>query len=569
MIPTAYVHRLQRLVRAVIAPGALAALAVATLGSDLAAQAPLGAPFSLPLGAPAELVPSDKGPGLGFGGAVALDGNIAVVRRLSVPLPVGVPVVSVFEKTAGSWIERAQLSPEPGVANGFGSSIAVSGNRVVVGAAWDDDAGQNAGAVYVFQRAGNAWPLVDKLTSADAEPGDLLGWAVAIDGDRLVASALYAETEFSSPDVGAVHVFEKSGRLWQEVATIDLPTGGYGNDGFGHSLAIDGSSMVVGAPYEKVSGFDRGQGYAFQLVGGQWFWTSELASTADFSGQVHGTSIDVSGDLAVVGAPGDGPGLGYDAPGAAYVYRRSGNFWSLEAKLGPDDELFTFPEFGSSVAVDGNRVLVGSKGGGEGGVLSGSVYVFEKTRIGWAQLDEWAGVAAGDGYGASLAADGGFALVGVPGADVHGDGSGTVLVRSTKLPQPALLTSPAHLQFWQAGTSQRMRLDGGLGHAGLPFVVLGSSTGTTPPGTFLGTTVPLAFDAYTTATMSAPGTTPLVGAAGVLDENGRALCEFVIPPGGLSDTLVGMPYHHAFVVLDPAQLTVRLVSNAAPVTLVY
>ncbi len=518
---------------------------------------------TLPLDPDSPLAPSDAAAGSGFGAGVAVSGD-----RAAIVAPGAAPsgAVYVFERHGGAWTEVARIEPDPGTGDAFGSSVSISGDRLAVG---------SGNAAYVFTRQRGGWVQSARLVSPDGAPGDGFGSEVAVEGDRVAVGAPNALDPWDIP-AGVVHIFETNGRGWQRTARLDHPLGGYGGDGFSASLALQGDTLVAGAPLSKVGGHDYGQAFAFRRVGSQWNHVGTFDATGDNFGFMEmGMSIALDGDLAVVGAPGDGPGLGFDAPGAAYVYRRGSTGWAFAAKLAADDELLDSARFGSSVAVRDGTVLVGASFGDVDGGAPGSVYVFEETRIGWVQTDEWAAE-----FGGQLALGDGFALVGTASSDVAGANSGAAVLRALDGRLPTFVASPSHVQFWQDvpgggaagaidGSQQRLLLDATPVHGGLPFLVLGSMSGTAPGTLVDGFVLPLVEDAYFQDSVNDPGSTPLVGSTGVLDVRGRAVTRFVVPPGGFDQGLVGTTFHHACVVLDPATQSVVFASNAAPVTLVY
>src|SRR4051812_37895488 len=126
----------------------------------------------------------------------------------------------------------------------FGLAVAAEGNTLVVGAPGDSN-GQ--GAVYVFERAGDAWAQTGKLTASDGASGDVLGISVGISGDSVVAGTP-GHTLDKHGDAGAAYVFARTGAPTR-TETTELTSGtNEGGARFGSAVAVDGDAVVVGAP---------------------------------------------------------------------------------------------------------------------------------------------------------------------------------------------------------------------------------------------------------------------------------------------------------------------------------
>lgn len=264
--------------------------AVAIDGSVVAAGAPgdddrgssAGAVYVFDLDAgsgPAEskLVASDGAAGDGLGFSLALSG-----ARLLAGAPyadrAGLPgggrqagAVYVFERQGESWIETAKLVASDGAASAlFGSSLAFDGNRAVIGARLDDQAGTNAGAVYVFERQGGGWQQVAKLLPEDLSAGDELGIAVALSGDRLLAGARFADIQ-GTARAGTAYVFDRGAGGWTPTYQLVAPTPRAGDElGFAVGLGRGGQldTFFAGAYRDDGAGSEAGVVYVFEEPGG-------------------------------------------------------------------------------------------------------------------------------------------------------------------------------------------------------------------------------------------------------------------------------------------------------------
>src|SRR5262249_55567163 len=152
----------------------------------------------------------------------------------------------------------------------FGRSVAVSGDTLVVGANLDDvGANTNQGSAYVFVRSGGVWTLQQKLTANDGAMNDGFGHTVAISGDTIVSCALRGGTA-TNPDQGAAYVFVRSGGIWsfqQKLTAND----GVPSDFFGEAVALSGNTIVIGAADAQIgTNIEQGVVYVFVRSGTVW-----------------------------------------------------------------------------------------------------------------------------------------------------------------------------------------------------------------------------------------------------------------------------------------------------------
>ena len=314
--------------------------------------------------------------------------------------------------------DELKLLPDDGAGSQqFGEAVAVDGDRIVVGHSFDDANGVQSGSAYVFDTSGNQ--LV-KLLADDGAAVDLFGRAVAIDGDRIVVGAPY-DDDYGSFS-GSAYVFDASGN---QLAKL-LPDDGAVADQFGTAVAIDGDRIVIGAYGDDDAGRDSGSAYVFDVSGNQ---LAKLVPEDDAAQEHLGTSVGVDGDRVAVGGFGAFDGT---QSGSAYVFDTSGN---QLAKLVPDG-VAAGDLLGVSVAIGGDRVVVGAVSNDGDGSFSGSVYAFDTSGNQVATLVPDDGVQIGGG---ALAVDGDRVVVGAIGDDVNGSLSGSAYVFDTSGNQVAKL----------------------------------------------------------------------------------------------------------------------------------
>lgn len=293
----------------------------------------------------------------------------------------------------------------------FGVSVSISGDRALVGAHLSDDAGVDSGSAYVFERdEAGMWVQVAKLTASDAASRDLFGHSVALSGDQALVGAFLSDE--AGVDSGSAYVFERDRTgTWVQVAKL-IASDAAAGDEFGASVALSGDRALVGA---DTAGVDSGSVYMFERNRmGTWIQVARLTASDAAAGDEFGASVALSGDRALIGAFGDDDAGSYS--GSAYVFERDDlGMWVQVAKLNASDaELGVF--FGMSVALSGNRALVGaSLDNNEAGIQAGAAYVFERRLTGmWVQVAKLtaADAAANNQFGISVALFGNRALVG-------------------------------------------------------------------------------------------------------------------------------------------------------------
>ena len=302
----------------------------------------------------AELTASDGTQFDAFGGSVAISGSTAVVGAPDKNSYTG--AAYVFVRSGIIWSQQAELAASDGASiDYFGDSVAVSGSTAVVGA---DGKNSYTGAAYVFVRSGTTWSQQAELAASDGAAQDSLGWSVAISGSTAVAGAY-----LKNHSTGAAYVFVRSGIIWSQQAKLTASDGARG-DYLGWSVTVSGSSAVVGA-YARNS--NAGSAYVFARSGAIWSQQAELTASHGARGDDFGYSVAISGSTALVGAQGT-----KSFTGAAYVFVRSGANWSQKAKLTASDGASN-DDFGHRVAISDSAAMVGAFGHN---LSTGTAYVF-------------------------------------------------------------------------------------------------------------------------------------------------------------------------------------------------
>ncbi len=298
-----------------------------------------------------------------------------------------------------------------GFNDDFAQAVAIEGDLVVVGAPGADPPGATGrpGAVYVYERGPGGLMVETRLGPSDPSSYSLFGADVAIENGAILVGAPRAHG--SAGYSGAAYLYEPDGAGGWSETKLTAPAGAYGDD-FGVSVAMDGGRLLIGAPGTEVADWWSGTAYLFESSGSGWTTTPFVPSDADW-GDRFGTDVAMHGDRVVVGAPANDDGaLG---AGSAYLFQFNGTGWA-ESKFTPPAP-YTSGSFGRAVALDSDRIVVGERGWSGAGSRTGAAHVISQDGQQW----NWALLTASDGtysdaFGSSVALQGDQILVGAPQA---------------------------------------------------------------------------------------------------------------------------------------------------------
>ena len=318
---------------------------------------------------------SDGWVGDGFGYAVALQGDTALVGATMPPYYApaypGPGAAYVLVREGGSWHEQQKLQGASGQPlDTFGIAVALDGDTAVVGAPFDDDYGASSGSVYVFVREGGSWTEQQRLATSDESSGDRFGHSVSLDGDTLVAGATLANDPATT--AGAAYVFVRSGASWTEQQKLTAPDG-IADSNLGVAVAVQGDTAIAGAPGDADLGANAGAAYVFVRSGTSWTLQQKLLPHDGKAHDNFGEAISLRGDTVVLDGTAT-PDLTSPGPGAAYLFVRSGTSWTEQQKLVAEPPANY--SLGHGVSLGPTQLLVGAPGDSTEGVAAGSVFVF-------------------------------------------------------------------------------------------------------------------------------------------------------------------------------------------------
>lgn len=269
--------------------------------------------------------------------------------------------------------ERAKLTASDGAAEDrLGNSVFIIDNCAIIGAYGDDDDGENSGSAYIFIQEGDEWNEHAKLTSEDAAEGDRFGCSTVLNGDYAIIGAYQDDDD--GENSGSAYIFMRDdGGEWSQ--QIKLTAGDAAEDDeFGFSVSIDGDYALIGAHNKDDDGENSGAAYIFRREGEEWSEQLKLTASDAAEGDFFGHSVSISGDYAVVGAY-QNEGYRGNRSGSVYLFRNEDNEWTeyikLNSNYAEEQELF-----GWSVSTHNNFIVAGAPGKDDNGENSGSVHIY-------------------------------------------------------------------------------------------------------------------------------------------------------------------------------------------------
>jgi len=371
----------------------------------------------------ADLNPPGLSVGDRNGSSVDIDGNFAVsgVRLDDHSGFTNAGSVFIHRREPGDiWVVEKQLfgpTDSGSDQDKFGHSVAISGDLIAVGAENDDDSGFRAGRVYLFGRnVGGAdnWGLITSVVGNDTVERDFFGRSVSLDGDTLLVGAHNSDDAVGA-NTGAAYVFERNqggADAWGQTQKLQASDRAPG-DRFGIDVAIEGSHMVVGAHRKTVGGAANTGAAYFFVKTGTWLQTDMQQGEA--AGDQFGRSVDLDAGRAVVGA-WLGDSMAGNQTGAAYIYKIDlGLLWPLEQKVFRPTQV-AGDRFGASVAISGERLLIGAPNEDSAGSNAGLAYSWEFNGAVWQDAGPVSnpGVSTRDEFGSAVALDSVFGVIGAP-----------------------------------------------------------------------------------------------------------------------------------------------------------
>ncbi len=289
----------------------------------------------------------------GFGHSVFIDNNTLVVGSPVDTGNKGAAYVFVYNDILNSWSETNKLIANDGQEfDFFGENIVLSNNRILIGAAGNDT---YTGAVYIFEYLSNIWIQTHKLVASDRQTNDGFGSVISINNNQILIGSS-ARNANNIENSGSAYIFDLdiSSNTWNET-TILSASDGMINDRFGGAVFLVDNQLLITANNDVLNGNPTGSVYVFSLVGNNWIENQNIVGEDGASGDFFGESVYVSGNRVLIRAKRDQPESVY-----VFDYDTNINDWVLSTKLIANDGKYG-DGFGSSLSMSGDRIVIGAK----------------------------------------------------------------------------------------------------------------------------------------------------------------------------------------------------------------
>jgi hypothetical protein len=382
--------------------------------------------------------------GYNYGYSVSIDGDYAIVGAYGYNSSQG--MVYVLYNNGTDWESIAQLTASDGeTSDWFGRAVSMNGNTIVVGAYGDDDNGSNSGSAYVFTKPDGGWvdmTQTAKLLPSDGADDDRFGLRVSINDNTIVIGA-YNDDD-NGTDSGSAYVFTKPSEGWVDMTQTAklIASDGAEDDGFGISVGVSDSNIVIGAFQNNEKANNSGAAYVFTKPNGGWIdtiQTAKLTASDALDYATFGNSVSIFDNNIVIGAYHDSDKGAFS--GSAYVFTKPDGGWAdmtQTAKLNASDAS-SYDSFGQSVCICGDSIVIGASDDDN----KGATYVFIKPDGGWTDTTEIAKIIASDGddddrFGWSVGISGDNVVVGAHKDDDNGNKCGSAYFIKLLPPMPEI-----------------------------------------------------------------------------------------------------------------------------------
>jgi FG-GAP repeat len=335
-----------------------------------------------------------------FGHSVSISGNYAIIGACKDDdiAGNGRGSASIFKYNGINWVFMQKITDATGTGyDDFGNAVSISGNYAIVGARFDDGpAGENQGSASIYQLIGGTWVLMQKIRDVNGSPDDYFGWSVSISDNKVIVGAPNDDAGILT-NRGSASIYQLSGGTWVLMNKITDATGAT-DDNFGWSVSISGNYVIVGAPHDDGAiGANQGSVCIYQLSGGTWALMNKITDVAGGATDCFGSSVSISGNCVIVGAPSDDDAQGPEV-GSVISYQLNGSTWVPTGKFGNVTRT-AYEHFGTSVSLSGAYAVVGTS--------TENATIYMKVGLAWRSLQIVTDPAGsfGDEFGSSTAID--------------------------------------------------------------------------------------------------------------------------------------------------------------------
>ena len=319
-----------------------------------------------------KIIPSDYSNDQFFGKKIAYDnGWLAVSAIYDAEHGYKSGAVYLFYFNGSIWEEHSKITAyDAAPYDRFGYSVDIQNNQLVVGSIFDDDRGDNSGAVYFYEFSNNNWSIINKISPEFLNSSDLFGYSVALGAGYLAISAPQSDLVVS--DGGFVNLYHINSNEFIDSGFItpeDLNL--YNN--FGNQICIDNDFMFITSIYDDGLSINAGSVYVYENIENQWIYHSQLFASDGFLNDNLGVSVSCNEGWVSVGSFDDDNGID---SGSLYLYKLINNNFIEQAKIISSDGN-QYDEFSASNSINNNLLIVGSRLDDDNGNDSGSAYLYK------------------------------------------------------------------------------------------------------------------------------------------------------------------------------------------------
>jgi filamentous hemagglutinin family protein len=391
--------------------------------------------------------PSTVDTGDHFGEAVAISGTTAVIGAPFDATRAGSGTESgnayIFNTATNAWTDLSAAGlARPltwGAGDRFGTSVAVSGNQVLIGSPRDATRGFYAGNAYLFNNNTSVWTDLSASLTAPAtwNTRSWFGAAVALSGNlALIGAPINSTRDAANGDeAGNAYLLNTATGVWTDLSAGNQRPGSWtAHDNFGSAVALEGTLGLIGSPADATRGAGAGNAYLYNTGSGALTDLNTLGTrpASWTTGAGFGASVAVSGTQNLIGAPFSS--ARGSQSGNAYIFNTTGSVWSdLAASPGTLPATWTAGAlFGQAVALAGNLAVIGAPAAeARGEAESGNAYLFDTSAKSWTDLSTTSPPATWlnlDRVGTSVAISGRLAIIGAPQNTLGGTNSGNAFL---------------------------------------------------------------------------------------------------------------------------------------------
>jgi len=318
-----------------------------------------------------KLIPSDYVHDQFFGKTISYDNNwLAVSSIYDNDNGIKSGSVYLFNFNGSSWVEHSKLIAYDGSAfDRYGYSIDIKSGKLAVGSIYDDDNGENSGSVYLYEYTNNLWSLSAKLSPNYLTEMDFFGFSVSLSDDFLAVSA--PQSDVGNLEAGIVNLYSLNPNNYLE-STILSPEDLNTYNHFGYRTYLESDFLIVSSIYDDDLTVNAGSVYVYKYINDEWFYYDEVFASDGIANDNFGISLSMYNNWLSIGSIDDDNGID---SGSLYLFKYEDDTFIEKTKINPSDGS-QYDEYSSSISIESDYLLVGSKFDDDNGNNSGSVYFY-------------------------------------------------------------------------------------------------------------------------------------------------------------------------------------------------